>query len=67
MATVQHPSAQNDPGWNYTYSFDSMGRLGGMVDNQATPVTWVQNVIYGPSDELQQIRINSGPGGNRGY
>jgi YD repeat-containing protein len=58
VASVQHPSAHNDAGKTYTYSFDSMNRFSGLVDNQSTPLTWVQSVVYGPSNELQQMQMN---------
>jgi YD repeat-containing protein len=53
VATVQHPSAQNDPGLTYTYSFDSMSRPYSLVDNEPTPYHWVNSVVYGPADEAQ--------------
>jgi hypothetical protein len=55
LATVQHSSAQNDPGLTYTYTFDSMGRPYSLVDNAAAPYHWVNSATYGPSDEMQQL------------
>jgi len=55
VATVQHPSAQSDPGLTYTYTFDSMGRPYSLVDNAGTPYHWVNSTTYGPSDEMQQL------------
>ena len=55
VATVQHPSAQNDPGLTWTYSFDSMGRPYSLVDNEPTPYHMVTSATYGPSDEELQI------------
>jgi len=61
VATVQHPSAQNDPGLTWTYSFDSMGRPYSLVDNEPTPYYWVTSATYGPSDEELQINGTNSP------
>ena len=42
-------------GKTYTTAYDGMGRPVSLVDNQQTPVTWVNNVQYGLSSELLQI------------
>lgn len=57
MTSVQYPVYAGGPAYGaiYTYSFDSMGRPNGLVDNQPSPVTWVQNATYGPAGEMTQI------------
>jgi len=46
-------------GRTYTYTYDNLGRPVGLTDNRPTPVTWVNNVQYGPADELRQISYQS--------
>lgn len=63
---VSYPGAgdfydQNDtflgtPGPSYTYSFDTLGRLSGMTDQNHNIV--VSNVAYGPANELLTIAYN---------
>jgi len=45
----------NLPGRVYTYAYDGLGRPIGLTDNQQTPLSWVNNVQYGPASELQQM------------
>jgi RHS repeat-associated protein len=53
---VGRPLAVTYPdGKTYTTAYDGMGRPVSLVDNQPTPVTWVNNVRYGISGELLQI------------
>jgi YD repeat-containing protein len=39
-------------GPTYTYAYDGMGRPISLADNQTNPVTWVNIVTYGLSEEL---------------
>ena len=65
MLTVKYPDIvgydingagpQNLPGRVYTYAYDGLGRPIGLTDNQQTPLSWVNNVQYGPASELKQM------------
>src|SRR5581483_10486239 len=68
MTSVSYPTVwtTNDqgyyvqvPGPVYDYSYDTMGRLAGMTDD-GTSATIVDQVQYGPANELLQMR-NSVP------
>jgi len=56
--TVKYP----EPGATYTYTYDGMGRPITLADNRTTPVNWVTNVQYGPSNELKQMDYRIGNG-----
>jgi YD repeat-containing protein len=53
-------------GPTYSYSYDTQGRPTGLVDNQTSPVTWVNNVQYGPASELRQLSYGVGAGMSNG-
>src|SRR5205085_2772467 len=57
--STTHPGGTSDPGLTYTYSFDSMLRPYSMVDNQSTPVTWMQGVTYGAADNILSLNTPS--------
>ena len=66
VVTVKYPDApyagSTLTGPTYTYSYDTQGRPIGLVDNQASPVTWVNNVQYGVASELKQMSYGIGTG-----
>ena len=54
------------PGATYTYGYDGMSRPITLVDDRSTPVNWVNNVQYGPANELKQMDYRIGDGLNYG-
>ena len=54
------------PGATYTYGYDGMSRPITLVDDRSTPVNWVNNVQYGPANELKQMDYRIGAGLNYG-
>src|SRR5260370_30442751 len=60
VLTVKYPDVQGVTGRTYTYAYDGIGRPIGLTDDQQTPVSWVNNVQYGPASELRQISYSVG-------
>ena len=56
MTTVNYPSNAGAVGGSNFYSFDSMGRLSGMTDQNAATV--VYGVSYGPANELLTMNVS---------
>jgi len=57
MTSVKYPGDNNGsgPGRKYTYTFDTMGRANKLTDDQATPVDWAKNGLYGPAGEMTSL------------
>jgi RHS repeat-associated protein len=53
--TVGYPAVIGGAGPSYTYSFDSLGRPNGLVDNASNAV--VSAVQYGPANEMLQMSM----------
>jgi hypothetical protein len=55
VLAVKYPDDLVSTGLTYTYTYDNLGRPIKLVDNYNSPRTWVDNVQYGPANELKQI------------
>jgi RHS repeat-associated protein len=69
ISSVTYPSAFDSNGNTlagpiYTYTYDAMSRPIALTDNQPTPVNWATGVVYGPANEMQQIRFSSNGAGS---
>jgi RHS repeat-associated protein len=61
MASFRHPvcwpaSYCGSTGGTLTYAYDAMGRPEKLTDDQATPIDWVKEVLYGAAGQMTQMK-----------